>query len=496
MRHVSRTDVLGVLVDTMADTVAHDDAELMELIAHRNRPNVLRARKQHGCMACGAPVGVGELVWPLHIGGDPRRTWVHVRCAVERLGTPLVPPPCKHYVGKGFCVFGDRCFFDHPDDVQPVDGPTPFVEPGNTRADREERAQRQPRGASTAAANGAASDEPGARISRYRMRARVRNHHRASMLRRWVLERYGLERVAAGAGVLEVAGGKGELSFQFAKVNGIRATNVDPRRGRLDKYRKVLAAGFYTRNRAFEHVDVRVPARASSLPADGEPGLVRAFFEMPQLRARTRAGARAAAEEPAAAEAWMPVFARDEDAWAREQSRARSHRWTRRGLVRVPGAADAGADAAAGAGANGAGGFGDDTCPECACACDACEDEGGGGHGADDADEDDEADGTIDAAALVDSLDDARAILSEVSIVVSMHGDAAVDHALEFALQRGLPFALVPCCVYQHLNPWRPDVRSYEQLLQHLEARAREAGVEVGRTTLLFEGKNQLIYSL
>jgi hypothetical protein len=62
----------------------------------------------------------------------------------------------------------------------------------------------------------------------------------------------------------------------------------------------------------------------------------------------------------------------------------------------------------------------------------------------------------------VRSLEEARAILGGASIVVSMHGDAAVDHALEFALARGIPFALVPCCVYGELSPWRHNVSTYD----------------------------------
>ena len=80
--------------------------------------------------------------------------------------------------------------------------------------------------------------------------------------------------------------------------------------------------------------------------------------------------------------------------------------------------------------------------------------------------------------------------------MTSLHGDAAVDHALDFALSRRLPFALVPCCVFANLNPWRPDVRTYTALLGYLESRAKAAGANVARVSLPFEGKNVLLYAL
>jgi hypothetical protein len=39
-------------------------------------------------------------------------------------------------------------------------------------------------------------------------------------------------------------------------------------------------------------------------------------------------------------------------------------------------------------------------------------------------------------------------------------------------------------------------VNTYDQLLAHLEERARRAGVNVARTTLNFEGKNQAIFAV
>lgn len=444
---------------------------------------VLRSRQDYKnlCCECSLMICTDDVIWPLpHPSGKSRnrRAWVHLRCAAAALGEPLVPPPCKHYLRSGFCAFGDSCFFAHPPEIAPADGPAPFSEEASRQKGQLKSAQR--------------ALPPGAARTRYKYRNRVRNTHRAATIRRWLVATYGGERLARGSGVLEVAGGKGEISFQLVKINGVPATNVDPRPGELSKFRRALELGFYTRNRIFERMDTRASTPAA-LPAHAEPRLIRAFFEMDTLRPRTPKRLRGRPAQGAAAEAGagdgaeaapraLPRFALSAAAWAEQAERARASRWTRRGLqsARAPDA-EGGEELLA---------------PECdeGCGC-GCEDAHGGG-GDDEDDEEEGADGAADRPAAVSSLREAEAILDGASLVVSMHGDAAVDHALEFALQRRLPFVLVPCCVYRELSPWREQVSTYDDLLQHLEAKARSAGVAVARTTLNFEGKNQAIFSL
>lgn len=66
----------------------------------------------------------------------------------------------------------------------------------------------------------------------------------------------------------------------------------------------------------------------------------------------------------------------------------------------------------------------------------------------------------------------------------------------EFALRERKPFAIVPCCVFANLNPWRRSVRTYTALLEYLMARARAQGADVQRCDLPFDGKNTLLYAL
>jgi hypothetical protein len=81
-------------------------------------------------------------------------------------------------------------------------------------------------------------------------------------------------------------------------------------------------------------------------------------------------------------------------------------------------------------------------------------------------------------------------------VVVALHPDQATDAALDYALERKLPFAIVPCCVFPALFPERrfgpapgQPVRSYEDLVAYLVERS---GGEVA--VLPFVGRNVVVY--
>jgi hypothetical protein len=56
-----------------------------------------------------------------------------------------------------------------------------------------------------------------------------------SLLCRFLLDMFGRERLREGTGVLDIAGGKGDLAFELVNLNNIPATVVDPRPLKLDK---------------------------------------------------------------------------------------------------------------------------------------------------------------------------------------------------------------------------------------------------------------------
>ena len=144
---------------------------------------------------------------------------------------------------------------------------------------------------------------------RYSRRTHLRNRNKAGDFRRWLLETFGAERLASGAGVLDVAGGKGELAFELLNISGVPVTVVDPRQMRLDKYVRRFRSGLYHRNRA---PAVRACARRPPDASLAAPAHLRLYFHA-GLWTGTRESRRDAAEA----------------SW----TLAHATRWSRRGLV-------------------------------------------------------------------------------------------------------------------------------------------------------------------
>jgi len=65
------------------------------------------------------------------------------------------------------------------------------------------------------------------------------------VLRRHVIDAFGLKALARGSGVLDVAGGKGEVAFQFLNLNEIPATVIDPRPLRLKQFERRATVGWW-----------------------------------------------------------------------------------------------------------------------------------------------------------------------------------------------------------------------------------------------------------
>ena len=63
------------------------------------------------------------------------------------------------------------------------------------------------------------------------------------MLLRFLIDTFGREILNQGSGVLDIAGGKGELSFELLNLNGINATVVEPRALQLWRQHKWMLVG-------------------------------------------------------------------------------------------------------------------------------------------------------------------------------------------------------------------------------------------------------------
>ena len=128
------------------------------------------------------------------------------------LNEDKTPPICKHWLRKRSCIYKSECLFLHP----PVETLPSFVHTIPRHGNRQ--------------------------------RKRVYNDGRVGALRRWMLNTFGKEYLSSGTGVIDVAGGKGELSFEIYNLNGIKSTVFDPRPMELRRFIRKLEFGYYHRN--------------------------------------------------------------------------------------------------------------------------------------------------------------------------------------------------------------------------------------------------------
>ncbi|KAL4437804.1 hypothetical protein ABPG77_005716 [Micractinium sp. CCAP 211/92] len=180
-----------------------------------------------------------------------------------RSGEALI---CKHWRTRGFCLFGERCAFRHP--------------PECLKSLVQEHAQLAARQAALNTSNSGrrGGARPGQR------RKEPKNKFRASAFRRFLIDTFGRELLQQGTGVLDVAGGRGELAFELLNLNGMPATVVEPRPLDLARRVKWLMTGFYHWNAAFARYNDRrwgAPQPSSSPAAQLAPGAAAAPQPLP-----------------------------------------------------------------------------------------------------------------------------------------------------------------------------------------------------------------------
>lgn len=248
----------------------------------------LKARRDVGCTVCGELIHEGTEVTPLINSEAKALLWAHLTCVTaedERI------PVCKHWRTKGMCIFRETCQFRHP----------PEECKGSDRL-------RQRYGT----------------WARYR----IYNEGRAGALRRWLMDIFGAEYLNSGSGVLDVAGGKGELSFELNNLSNIRSTVVDPRPLEISRYRKKLHYGFYHSNQILGTYNTRPN------PADFDkhiiPAHLRIFFEVETIESWK---ARKATTGCETAETMLPNALSGTENFLEESRRAINTAWTAKGLV-------------------------------------------------------------------------------------------------------------------------------------------------------------------
>ncbi|CAL8470609.1 g10151 [Coccomyxa elongata] len=357
-------------------------------------------------------------------------------------------------------------------------------------------------------------------------RNKVKNRFRAGVFRRFLLDTYGRQLLSSGSGVLDIAGGKGELAFELVNLNNIPATVVEPRALKLAKQELWLKAGFYHRNSIFQrYIDVPLTALLDA-------GVV----TPPQLRmvvSETISACIAAADASSSTTPADFSYYLGADTSNAEVSRspdadigdAAAADLTRSGgadvsnsaeSARLGNRAEAAADfmpsrSTAGTQQDEARGFEDMGKGEAGRICDrsslhamleesfqlaldtrwthkGLEHEGGSSSSAALQEEDSDADEETEAFPAASN----GCTFPEAAA----QADHATEAIVDFAQRMRKPFAVVPCCVYAAEFPRRrlPDgapVRTNEDLIAYIVSKD-PAAIKVRE--LPFEGRNKVVY--
>lgn len=432
----------GFPSEDSAGTVADGSVRAMESLVITGAMRLRYARLSTCCPQCSGTISPGDAMYPIErgrLGKKGSLEWLHYDCAVRfGAGTPPGLPLCKHYVRSGRCCYAGGCFFAHPEGV----GVAALERVLSRRLDPNAKVANRGQG----------------------RRNYVKNDSRASVFRRWLLDAFGVERLMAGSGVLDVASGKGELAWELVNLNGIPAVAVEPRPLELKSFRKKWSYGMYWRNPVFHS---HLHCKHNSAAPTTDPQQLRLLLS-PELVSWA-----AAAPQPASGEEESAREEKEEEgsgAFAAACSQARRLRWTRRGLTEHE-------DEEGEAG-------------RAHCPADAEDAERLAAADLEHEDAEEVSDGMP-----VTSAAEAAGLIRSCSVVAALHPDQAAEHAVRLALALRKPFAVVPCCVYSAQFPRRrldggAPVRTYDDLLQYLE----ELDPRIQREDLDFEGKRVVLY--
>ena len=322
-------------------------------------------------------------------------------------------------------------------------------------------------------------------------RKKVRNQFRVTHFRNWLIDTFGFDLLRSGSGVLDVAGGKGELSFELLNLSEVPATVCDPRPLQFKMYVRRLRLGVYNRNR----INARYTSASISASSPWvAPRHLRMMFETwpnPAYPHQEAADGGADDEEetgwkkPVSLEYPAALWTRENFESALRLSQALT--WDRSGLHEDDEDGEADEDAVIVSSSS-------DRAPKQE--GDNDKDTGPDGGGGKLEDQEEERMLAEEKAAVIECLEEARLCVKNASVVVGMHPDQASEAIVQYALANGKPLALVPCCVYSNAPQFRSRVaedgsriRTYDQFITYL---TKKYGLEV--QTLPFEGKNKVLF--
>lgn len=422
---------------------------------------------------------------------------------------------CRHWLRYGgYCQFGSQCQFEHPavtvqDPVQSKECKRVYTDPEERkvvaaarheawRKWREERARQQASGARDAPVASPAPTEPPPpslpSVSSTRRRvSRPKNGSRAAGFCRWLLNTFGKERLdkPGSCGVIDVAGGRGDCSFQLCTLRDIPCVVIDPRTPNFERVMSRYSRDAVQSRKGLRHQDhdlcspsllspscsssPAVPESAVASSAPKSLGTVDIVFGYHDMRARKFPSSLACCfpvpyspqnslspDSPDHLAQRSPQFLQHIQSFDKfykhyieqinqlnEVPPAHSH-------IKSESSHEAKASHE----------------PSCE---------------------------SPPPQQNKPSEEQIRACLESCSVLVGMHSDQATEPLVDFALMHDKSFAVIPCCVFPELFPFRffttPDgkqvpVRTYEQFCQYL----MQKDSRIKQTELDFEGRNTVLY--
>ena len=393
---------------------------------------------------------------------------------------------CRHWL-RGFCLYADRCRAPHPPELQGRDATT--------------------------------------RTLRGNGKVRVRNSSKTLVFRRWLLEVFGRVFLASGSGVIDVAGGKGQLSFELVNLNAIQSTVWDPRELDLAHFVERYQLGMYHRNEIWKPFLHTPDPLTLENPRPEQPGHVRMFFDealiraLSELQQQQQEGGLPSSGEPHSFETL----------YYRAAGLVSQVRWSKKGLIFDPltrslsGVVNKHEYHNSLKGTRSVASATIESLPETILTSSSFSSSSSSSTPTTTIDSSSSSSGdpTSSSASASSSASssssstqvgevvaevesglqpwhEVRDLLLNSSILIGLHPDQAVGAIVDFAIAFKKPFAVLPCCVYskqypkRHLpGPPKKQVSGYPDLCQWIQNKDPE---NIRRVELPMEGKNVLLY--
>ena len=269
-----------------------------------------------------------------------------------------------------------------------------------------------------------------------------------------------LDNTKKDAVVLDVAGGKGELAWELINLTGVKhCVVVDPRPLNLALCRSKWEKGLFEPRRTGPVFSKWYPACEDGcrLRKPKTPGHLRCFFDGDAFSKFINAEKCQGGEDNDNEVSRIENTAESNRWFQRELRKAKHISWTTKGLLQ--------------------------------------HEDGASYHHEEENVLD--SNGHETTSTEITDPSDARNVLQRCHLIVGFHPDQAAGEIAEFASAAGIPWCIVPCCVYSDSFPRRrlkngTKVKTYDDLVQWL----REKDLCAKVASLDLEGKNKVVYML